>query len=278
MSVKRRKIIYVDDVNYGLMTVKNKLKDYTVYPALTAEKLFETLEYVEPDLILLDINMPGTDGYQIITKLKESERFSSIPVVFLSSQSDKKSVLKGIKLGADGHVGKPFSTDVLIETIESVCDPEKRKQLHNDYADDDGKLSILAVDDVTSMLNAIRFALRDKYKVYMLSKPEDVKDFLRKKTPDLFLLDYNMPVINGFELIPIIRSFPEHQKTPIIFLTNEGTIDHFTAAIHLGACDFVVKPFDPKMLHEKIAKHIKPNDMKNMDDVFADLDRILNRD
>jgi len=70
------------------------------------------------------------------------------------------------------------------------------------------------------------------------------------------LLDYKMPDLNGFELVPIIRSFEEHKDTPIIFLTSMGTTEHVSAAAMLGASDFLVKPFEPYTLQDKIAKHI----------------------
>jgi len=72
----------------------------------------------------------------------------------------------------------------------------------------------------------------------------------------LFLLDFNMPVFSGYDMFLKIRELPEHRQTPIIFLTAEATIDNVTAAINLGANDFVVKPFNPTELREKIAKQI----------------------
>lgn len=118
------------------------------------------------------------------------------------------------------------------------------------------KLRILAVDDAPVMLKIISSVLSEDYKVYGMANPKMIDKFLRQVTPELFLLDYMMPEINGFELIPIIRSFPEHKNTPIIFLTSLGTVDHISAAVALGACDFVVKPFQAEILREKIAKHI----------------------
>jgi len=118
------------------------------------------------------------------------------------------------------------------------------------------KLLILAVDDSPVMLKTVSSVLSDSYKVLTLSKPTELEKVLHKLAPDLFLLDYQMPEINGFELVPIIRSFDRHKATPIIFLTSEGTIDNLTAAFALGACDFAVKPFKPDILREKIAKHI----------------------
>ena len=118
------------------------------------------------------------------------------------------------------------------------------------------KKIILVIDDSPVILKSVSSVLSDMYKVYMLPKPTELQKVLQKLVPDLFLLDYQMPEINGFELIPIIRSFEEHKNTPIIFLTSMGTADILTTASALGASDFVVKPFEPDILREKIAKHI----------------------
>ncbi|MCL2243213.1 MAG: response regulator [Treponema sp.] len=107
------------------------------------------------------------------------------------------------------------------------------------------------------MLRAIQYALSDRYKVYVLSKSEDVLDFLNVRKPDCILLDYVMPGLNGFDLISIIKKLPEHKDTPIIIISTEGTQDHVNEAITLGASDFIVKPFKPKELNDKVAKHIR---------------------
>jgi len=118
------------------------------------------------------------------------------------------------------------------------------------------KLLILAVDDSPIVLQSVSSILSGRYKVFTLPKPAELEKVLQKLTPDLFLLDYKMPEVSGFELVPIIRSYEEHKDTPIIFLTSTGSMDNVTAAITLGASDYVVKPFNPVVLREKIAKHI----------------------
>ena len=115
---------------------------------------------------------------------------------------------------------------------------------------------ILAVDDSAVMLKTISSLLSKEYKVYGMTDPTRLEIFLKQITPELFLLDYKMPLRSGFDLIPIIRGFKEHKETPIIFLTSEGTSDHVSGALSLGACDFMVKPFQENILLEKIAKHI----------------------
>ena len=125
-----------------------------------------------------------------------------------------------------------------------------------DYQDMTRKLRVLAVDDAPVMLKLISSALSNEYNVYGMTNPKLVEKFLQQITPELFLLDYMMPGLSGFQLIPIIRNFKEHKKTPIIFLTSQGTINNISAAVALGACDFMVKPFQPETLREKVAKHI----------------------
>jgi len=116
---------------------------------------------------------------------------------------------------------------------------------------------ILAVDDSPSILKIVLSVLGNEYKVYTLTKPMELINVLMKTKPDLFLLDYKMPEISGFDLVHVIRGFDEHKNTPIIFLTSMGTIDTVKAAVELGASDFVAKPFEPDALRSRIRKHIR---------------------
>jgi len=125
-----------------------------------------------------------------------------------------------------------------------------------DEKEEERKLVILAIDDSPVLLKSVSAVLGAEYKVYTLPKPTELHKILQQITPDLFLLDYMMPEVNGFELVTAIRSYEEHKDTPVIFLTSIGTVDNVTAAIALGASDFIVKPFNPESLREKVARHI----------------------
>jgi len=234
------------------------LKDYfEVYPLPSASKLFEMLGKFLPDLILLDIQMPVTDGFDTIERLKSNPHYTHIPVIFLTASKDKKTVIKGSALGAVGFISKPFTADDLFEHVEKCFSaPEDKITTPVKKEVKDDKPVVLAIDDSPDVLKAVFSMLRGDYKVFALPKPEKLKDFLTKTTPDIFLLDYEMPDISGFDLIPIIREFPEHKETPIIFLTSSGTIEHLTVAVDLGASDFIVKPFEMDVLRSKVKKSI----------------------
>jgi len=247
MNSIRKIIMLVDDDHTILQTGRSMLKDhYDVFPLPSADKLFEVLKKVTPDLILLDIKMPGIGGPEAMTLLKADVHYSKIPVIFLTASNDRDSVFKGVALGAADFILKPFTANDLLFRIGKQLNPEEK-----------GKRSVLAVDDSPEILMTVYTMLRDTYRVFTLPEPEKTQSILCNVKPDLILLDYKMPTLSGFDLMPIIRGDVEHQDTPIIFLTSEGTIDHLTAAVGLGACDFIVKPFSSEVLHEKIMKHIK---------------------
>ena len=253
----RKKVIYVDDITYNLIAIKKSLSaNYEVYPADSVAKMFEILEKIIPNIIILDINMPDTNGFDAIKSLKNDNRYVNIPVIFLTGKSAKEDIIKGLSLGAADYIIKPVISSKLIDCIENNIDINKRFDSIKGN-EDEKKPGILAVDDVTSILRSIQFALQDKYKVYMLSKPEDVLVFLRNKKPDLILLDYLMPVLTGFDLLPMIRSLPGYKDTPIIIITTEGTLNHFNEAKSLGASDFLVKPFFENELQNKISEYLK---------------------
>jgi putative two-component system response regulator len=117
---KEQKVIFVvDDNNGNLIACKNILKPYyDVYPVQSAEKMFELLGNVLPDMILLDVEMPDINGYDAVRKLKINDSYKDIPVIFLSARSDSTSEIEGFSLGALDFIHKPFYSNLLLRRIE----------------------------------------------------------------------------------------------------------------------------------------------------------------
>jgi len=119
MSQAKKTIVLVDDNPANLTIGSNTLEqDYNVTTLNSGARLLKMLEKKTPDLILLDVNMPEMNGYETIGRLKSSQRFQHIPVIFLSAKSDGKSELKGLSLGAVDYIIKPFSPPLLLKRIE----------------------------------------------------------------------------------------------------------------------------------------------------------------
>ena len=114
----QKTIFVVDDNDTNLAAAKHALKDhYKVMTLPSAVKLFSMMEKMSPDLILLDIEMPDMDGFEVLTRLKETN--ADVPVIFLTSILDADVEAKGFQLGAVDFVTKPFSAPVLINRIRT---------------------------------------------------------------------------------------------------------------------------------------------------------------
>jgi len=109
----------VDD-NITNLTVGNNIlkQDYNIMTLNSAERLFQVLNKITPDLILLDIEMPEMNGFEAIKILKEKNEFKDIPVIFLTAKIDADSELEGLTLGAIDYIGKPFSPPLLLKRLE----------------------------------------------------------------------------------------------------------------------------------------------------------------
>ena len=115
-----QKIVVVDDNLENLGFLRNTLKDiYEVYPCPCAAKMFDLLKHIQPDLILLDVEMPEINGYEAIKRLKSNDKYREIPVVFLTGRSDEKSEMEGLKLGAVDYIHKPFVTPLLLQRLKT---------------------------------------------------------------------------------------------------------------------------------------------------------------
>ena len=100
---------------------------YRVLPAHSGPEALRTIEQSRPDLILLDINMPDMDGWQVLRMLKVDERTTSIPVAMFSIKMEVRDRLHGIQEGAFDYIVKPFSTEDLLRRVRRIFDSLERR-------------------------------------------------------------------------------------------------------------------------------------------------------
>ena len=120
MATNQKMILLVDDSRVNLQIGLNSLAGiYAVLTAPSAEKMFHILENTRPDLILLDIDMPETCGFEAIKILKSKQEIKDIPVIFLTSRSDPYDEFKGLSLGAVDYITKPYDPKLLRRRVKT---------------------------------------------------------------------------------------------------------------------------------------------------------------
>ncbi|MCL2698741.1 MAG: response regulator [Defluviitaleaceae bacterium] len=118
------------------------------------------------------------------------------------------------------------------------------------------KKVIMVIDDSTLYLHAVEHTLDAWFDVYTLSKPENYEDILNKVIVDLFILDVEMPVMDGYQVMDALRAHPAYEETPIVFLTGHATPENLKLAKSKNINGFVRKPFNEDVLVDCVVKAI----------------------
>ncbi len=132
---KLNTILVVDDAPENIQVLQEILKeDYKVKAATSGEKALELIKKDQPDLILLDVMMPGMDGHEVCQFLKSQKETQDIPIIFVTAMSDQKDEAHGIALGAVDYISKPISPAVVMQRVKlqlSLREAHKRVKLLN---------------------------------------------------------------------------------------------------------------------------------------------------
>jgi len=149
-SEKRNTILIVDDIPKNIELAANILqaKNYNITFATSGEAALEKVKSINFDLILLDVMMPGMDGFEVCKRLKSDPETKEIPVIFLTAKSETENVVQGFELGAVDYVTKPFSTEELLARVKTHINIRK-KYLEKVHLENQLLSDVQPVDDQT---------------------------------------------------------------------------------------------------------------------------------
>ena len=119
-----KKILLVDDEPNIIMSLEYTFKknNFQVFIARDGQEALEILKTEQPDLIILDIMMPNVDGYATIEAVRKDEKLSNCKVILLSAKNKESDIEKGMRLGANAYMTKPFSIKKLIEQVNELLE------------------------------------------------------------------------------------------------------------------------------------------------------------
>ena len=119
-----KKILVVDDdiMNLKMAEIILRRKGYDSVKVNCGEECLEYLQNETVDLILLDVHMPGMDGFEVLRTLKQSETLKEIPVIFLTANNETDTEIRGLKEGAYDFITKPFVAEIMIQRIERILE------------------------------------------------------------------------------------------------------------------------------------------------------------
>jgi DNA-binding response OmpR family regulator len=247
------------------------------------------IERIQPNLVILDVEMPGKSGLELCADIRLRPNFKELPIVFLTSRSEAENRIRGMQLGAVDYVMKPFQLKDLILRIRAVLavggDWKSRASQRPPVATQattaaapaeglpnspptaqvatsapvatehpaHGKDDILVIDDDEHIQKLLELFLREKgYRVRIAGDGLAGLQAIEKRVPDLVILDVLLPKMNGFEVLRSIRANPATKDLYVLMLTAKTMESDVIRGTSLGSTDYVLKPFSPLELVAKI--------------------------
>jgi len=254
-------LIIEDDQRTALaLAVRLKAEGYTAWIASDVIHATKLALKHRPDLIFLDVALPGGNGFDLAETFRRSPETADIPIIFLTASPDPLLHEKVLRIGAAGLLEKPYdAVELLIMAKWALDRPRKSSRTPVDSLPDVGsslKRQILIVEDDPKIARAL--AVRLEAAGYELRVAHDGVSGIQSaatQRPDLVLLDISLPAGNGFVVAENIQAhIPE--PIPMIFLTASKRPEFREKARELGATDFFEKPFEAELLLSAIHKAV----------------------
>ncbi|OIO38508.1 MAG: hypothetical protein AUJ75_02650 [Candidatus Omnitrophica bacterium CG1_02_49_10] len=240
-----KKILIIDDDADIRDIIRHFLEGegYRVHECSSSAEAVKEAESYKPDLITLDVLMPGIDGFQVHSLLKANPSTSRIPIVVVSILGDEGKFRGGIS----AFICKPFEKQELISVVSTVLNK-------TDDTKGGAVKKILIVDDEPDIVDIVKIYMQSAgYETCEACDGIEAIEKVRKELPDLIVLDVKMPHMDGYEVIKVLKKDERYGKIPIVILTatkRQGT-DKDTF-LRLGASGYIAKPFTEESLLSEI--------------------------
>lgn len=146
-------IMVVDDDPNFLKVFRNWMEKngHEVIEARSGEECLEKINE-EPDVIILDVGLPGIDGFEVCKRIKDDPKTKDIPIIILSVRGEEKDILEGLRLGATDYFPKTFSNKILLAKIDSITKTKKTEEQLRKKIDELERFTRLAVDRELKMI------------------------------------------------------------------------------------------------------------------------------
>ena len=254
-------ILVVDDIPANVKLLEAKLTS-EYYDVITARDGFEALKQAKehkPDIILLDVMMPGMDGFETCKKIKEDPEISHIPVVMVTALSEKADRLKGLDCGADDFLTKPINDMALFARVKSLIrikmlldelrlrdktSMQMGIQSDNTMVNDVSGARVLVIDDDTVQGKQVVAKLGEIYSVEWLQESADALKMVTEGDFDAVLISTTLGDADGLRLASQIKSQEETRNVPMLVMVDEDDTRLMYKALELGINDYLTIPVD----------------------------------
>ena len=257
------RVLIVDDVpaNLKLLDAKLTAEYFGVLKAASGPEAIEIATAQMPDIILLDVMMPGMDGFEVCRRLKAAPATEHIPIVMVTALDQPKDRVQGLEAGADDFLTKPVNDLALFARVKSlvrlkmVTDELRMREATGQrigalvgtstermLMTEPGRA--LIIDDRPTSLKRMSEALSLEHTVTVAETPEEMMQLASIGDYDLLIVSLTLQEFDGLRLCSQLRSLESTRQTPLLVIVEEGDTPRLVRALDMGANDYLVRPVD----------------------------------
>lgn len=270
------RILVVDDVpaNVKLLEARLTAEYFDVVTAYSGAEALKICERAQCDIVLLDVMMPGMDGFEVCRRLKANPATHHIPVVMVTALDQPSDRVKGLEAGADDFLTKPVSDMALIARVRSltrlkmVTDELRMRAvtsleigiqdpIREALADTGRDGRVLLVDDRASSYERLAKILTSEHALDVESKPHEALFHAAEGDYDLLLVSLGLANFDALRLCSQVRSLDRTRNLPILLIAEPEDNARLFRALEIGINDYLVRPVDGNELLARVRTQIR---------------------
>jgi len=269
------RVLVVDDIlsNVKLLEAKLTAEYFEVVTAFNGVEALAKVEECDPDIILLDVMMPGMDGFEVARRIKGNPKTAHVPVVMVTALDQPSDRVAGLDAGADDFLTKPVDDAALFARVRSLV----RLKLMTDelrmrestgqsmglidpaqtLIDNNPTGRILIIEDRPESVAWFTTALSPANEVSAADSFEEALVRVRGGDYDLIVVSLGLRGFDGLRLCSQLRSLPEGRNVPILVLVSDGDRRKLTQALEMGVNDYLTRPVDKNELTARVRTQLR---------------------
>jgi two-component system cell cycle response regulator len=269
------RVLVVDDImsNVKLLEAKLTAEYFDVVTAFNGLECLARMAENVPDIVLLDVMMPGMDGFEVCRRIKSDPKIAHVPVVMVTALDQPSDRVTGLEAGADDFLTKPVDDAALFARVRSLV----RLKLMTDelrmrestgqsmglldpaenLLDANPTGRILVIEDRLETVAWFTSALTPRHEVTSVDTFEEALVRVRGGDPDLVVVSLGMRGFDGLRLCSQLRSLPEGRNVPILVVVSDGDRRKLTQALEMGVNDYLTRPVDKNELVARVRTQLR---------------------
>ena len=271
------RVLVVDDIlpNVKLLEAKLSSEYYDVLTATSGAEALEKVVQLSPDIVLLDVMMPGMDGFEVCARIKANPAVAHIPVVMVTALTDKEDKVRGLEAGADDFLSKPINDIALMARVRSLVRLKMAldewrvrentanqlgvvSEASNVMKESAEKARILVIEDKDFEKRKIEDTLRDSHELIMsVSTGAEAMELVSKHEFDLLIISLNLAGEDGLRLCSHLKSNERTRLTPMIMVGETEDMKRIAHGLEIGAHDYIMRPVDRNELLARVRTQVR---------------------